>query len=266
MLARKGFPENGEPHGHMVQFYQADEAVLASNVTNFLLEGLKQGDALLVIATPERHKTFADGLRECGADTDAAVRKRRLLFPDARQTLDRFMAGGQPDWRRFERTIGALIREVRPQPDHHGLRAYGEMVGLLWKEGMFSAAVRLEQFWNQLMRAGSFHLFCAYPIDVFGKDFHAATLEPLLCAHTHLIAGGRNRDLDSAIQRGIDEVLGPNAPRPGAIPETNNPSWASMPEAESLILWLRNNLPQHADEILMRARKYYQAAPAHHLQ
>jgi hypothetical protein len=32
-----------------------------------------------------------------------------------------------------------------------------------------------------------------------------------------------------------------------------------MPEAETMILWIRNNLPQHADEILQRARQYYQS-------
>jgi hypothetical protein len=32
-----------------------------------------------------------------------------------------------------------------------------------------------------------------------------------------------------------------------------------MPEAETMILWIRNNLSKHADEILQRARRYYQS-------
>lgn len=256
MLRPENLANRQEPPGHLVQFYQPDEPQLARNVTDFLLEGFHQGDALLVIATEEHCTAFANGLRESGIDPDAAIRERRLLFPDADQTLRRFIVNGQPDWYRFERTLGALIREV--QRDHAGLRAYGEMVGLLWKEGQFSAAIRLEQFWNKLMGSGSFHLFCAYPIDVFGKEFQAANLEPLLCAHTHLVPAGRNGDLYSSIHRAMTEVLGPGDAGLAALTEDNpQPGWASMPQAETAILWLRNNLPLQADEILTRARQYY---------
>jgi MEDS: MEthanogen/methylotroph, DcmR Sensory domain len=247
----------------LVQFYKADEALLTRNVVDFLTSGLKQGDALLVITTPERNVAFSDGLSESGIDPSTAIRERKLLLADAEQTLRRFMLNGQPDRARFERTIGALIREVRPLPDHGGLRAYGEMVGLLWQKGQFAAAVQLEQLWNNLMSANAFHLFCAYPIDVFGKDFDSATLDPLLCAHTHLVPAGRNRDLNSAVHRAIDDVLGSNASELRArIEADQRPSWASIPEAESVILWLRNNLPQHADEILLQARQHYQPKPA----
>ena len=124
----------------------------------------------------------------------------------------------------------------------------------------FTAAVRLEQFWNNLMSAHALRLFCAYPIDVFGKDFQSETLDPLLCAHTHLVPAGRNGDLDSAVRRAMDEILGTNAQGVRArIDGDPQPSWASMPEAETAILWIRNNLPEHAEEILLRARQYYQS-------
>ena len=259
MLSRGSLRENHEPCGHLVQFYQADEALLTSNVVEFLLDGLEQGEVLLVITTPERNAALAGGLRESGIDPDVAVRERRLLFADAKETLRRFMVNGQPDWLRFERTIGALIREVRRHADA-GLRAYGEMVGLLWQEGQHDAAVRLEQFWNNLKSAHAFHLFCAYPIDVFGKDLDAEALDALLCAHTELLPAGRNRDLHSAIHRAMGEILGADAQGLRArIDDDPRLSWASMPEAERAILWIRNNLPQHADEILLRARGYYQS-------
>jgi hypothetical protein len=259
MIPFDSLPPSPENHEHLVQFYQADEELLTKNVVNFLLDGLEQGDALLVITTPDRNRAFATGLLEAGIDPDKSHRERRLLFADAGQTLRRFMVDGQPDWRRFERTIGALIAEVRPLPDNGGLRAYGEMVGLLWQEGQFSAAIRLEQFWNKLMGANALHLFCAYPIDVFGKDFESRALDAVLCEHTHLVPAGRHQDLDSAIHRAMDEVLGADAHQLRArIDADSQPSWACMPPAETSILWLRNNLPEQADEILLRARQYYQ--------
>jgi len=82
------------------------------------------------------------------------------------------------------------------------------MVGILWKAGRFSAAILLEQFWNDLLSRSPFNLFCAYPIDVFEQDFRPAHLDALLCAHTHLLPTAANEDLDSAIDRAMDEILG----------------------------------------------------------
>jgi hypothetical protein len=63
------------------------------------------------------------------------------------------------------------------------------MVGLLWIEGQYSAAIRLEEYWNRLLEANALCLFCAYPIDLFGCDFDLSKLQALLGAHTHLLAG-----------------------------------------------------------------------------
>ena len=50
------------------------------------------------------------------------------------------------------------------------------MVGLLWKARQFAAAIRLEQLWNKLLEQSAFSFYCAYAIDVFGKDFEVANL------------------------------------------------------------------------------------------
>lgn len=244
---------------HLVQFYAADEPMLARNVSRFLWDGLKGGDGLLVIAAPERSEALAHQLTKTGADVQAAVREGQLLFLDAQETLSKFMVAGRPDWLLFENTIRAAMQNVRALESDAGLRAYGEMVGVLWKAGQFSAAVRLEQFWNQFLRQSHVSLFCGYPIDVFDKAFQINTLDPLLCAHTHLVPAGANGDLDDAINRSMDEVLGARADGLRLLMKANfRPSWAAMPRAESSILWLRNNLEDEADEILTRARQYYQ--------
>ena len=256
MLGFNCVPENAREH--VVQFYQSDQALLTRNVTDFLSEGLKQGEAALVITTTERNAAFARELRESGVDFDAAIQKRELLFADAQQTLQRFMVDGRPDWLRFQRTIEALLREIRPQTDRNGLRAYGDMVGLLWQQRQYEAAIQLERFWNKLMTVHSFHLFCAYPIDVFGSDFDPALLDPLLSAQTQLMCTGKNQELCDAIDRAVDEVLGPNVEGWKTLLE-DKPTWASLPEAEAVILWIRRNVPQLADEILAQARRHYQA-------
>jgi hypothetical protein len=253
--------EEPAPEGeHFVQLYGADDTLLTRNITFYLGEGLKRGDGALVIATAERNEALVQALQQAGVDPEQALRKKRLLFLDAHQTLARFMVDGVPDQRRFERTLEAAISQIQAQEDS-GLRAYGEMVGILWKAGEFSAAILLERFWNDLLSRSSFNLFCAYPIDVFAGDFHADHLDALLCAHTHLIPTAANGVLESAMDQAMDEILGSKLESVRLLIQADyQPAWAAIPRAEGILFWLKNNLPEHADAIIARARQHYRLA------
>jgi hypothetical protein len=171
------------------------------------------------------------------------------------------MVARQPDRKRFEATVGALVRKLSLKAAGRGVRAYGEMVDLLWNSGASAAAIRLENLWNELLEAREFNLLCAYQIDVFDKEFQAGVLDQVLCAHTHLKPAPSNEDLDAAVNTALQEVLGARAEGLKLLIRANfRPSWAKLPHAEATVLWLRNNLPDYADEILGRARRHYRAA------
>ena len=180
-----------EPPEHLVQLYGRDDQLLTGNVTRYLLEGLKRGDGLLVIATPEHRAAIVRQVGEEDAGTEAAIRGDRLVLLDARETLDRFMVDGAPDWDLFVQTVGGICDELRGRVGGRGIRAFGEMVGLLWIEGHYSAAIQLEGYWNRLLEDSAICLFCAYPIDPFGSGFESTRLQALLGVHTHLLAGPR---------------------------------------------------------------------------
>jgi hypothetical protein len=250
-----------DSHAHVVQLYGSDERTLARHVSLYLIEGLKRRDGLLVIATEEHTEAFIQELERLGVDPEAAVGEGQLIFLDAQAMLARFMTGGQPDWNLFESAILATIGDLQTRPRQGGLRAYGEMVGVLWRAGKYAAAIRLEQFWNQLLSSHSFNLYCAYPIDVFSSEFQIAALDALLCAHTHVVPAGVTGDLETAINRSMDDLLGRRAEGLRQLMHSNlRPSWAVIPRAEANILWLRNNLPDEAESILDRARLYYHAS------
>jgi len=248
------------PHagGHFVQLYEADEPALTRNVGFYLWEGLKSGDGVLVIAPPEHRDLFRAELDRLGADTEASLRNRQLVFLDAQETLSQFLVGGQPDLRLFESRMSSAMRELCPPGDRAAQRAYGEMVGILWKAKQFAAAIRLEQFWNKLLEQASFSLYCAYAIDVFGKDFHAANLDDVLCTHTHLVPAQPNGNLETALNLAMDEVLGADAGDLRVLIKAHSrPAWAVLPSAEAILLWLRKNLPEQAEDIIARARLHY---------
>jgi hypothetical protein len=249
--------KSAEPHSHFVHF-DRDEEVLAVNVGNYLWEGLKRGDGLLVVATAQHRELFSRRLSELGAGREEAVRRRQLVFLDGFETLASLMRDGQPDWELFQSTVGSAMESVRPREGHRGLRAYGEMVGILWTQGELAAAIRLEQYWNKLLRSMAFSLFCFYPIDVFGKDFQPAALDAVFCEHTHLVPAGKVGHLEAAINRAMEDVLGPRVDDVRSLIRANfRPAWAAIPAGESIVLWLRNNLGAQAEEILDLARQYY---------
>jgi hypothetical protein len=257
---KSGAHQRSGSHRHLVQFYD-DECVLAKNVSHYLAEGLGRGEQLVVIATPGHRDAFTRELEEQGLEPAATIGQGRLLLLDAGETLAGFMVDGQPDSERFENTVGSLIRKLRAQAGDGELRAYGEMVDLLWNAGHSSAAMRLEELWNDLLSVNRFSLLCAYQIDVFGKEFQTGVLDGVLCAHTHLVSAGAKGDLDVAVNGAIEQVLGSRAKGLKLLIQANfRPSWAVIPEAEATVLWLRNNLPDYADEILARARGSYQAS------
>jgi hypothetical protein len=248
------------PHarGHFVQFYQADEAALAGNVGLYLSEGLKRGDGILLIVSAEHRELFCDHLDQLGADPAASIAARQLVVLDAQQALAEFMRNGQPDWLQFQATISRAMRQLVRTSETAGLRAYGEMVGVLWKARQFDAAIRLEQLWNKLLEQSSFSLYCAYAVDLFDEEYHLANLDGVLCTHTHLIPAEPSGALETALNLALQDVLGEKADALKVLIKANyRPSWAVMPNAETIALWLRNNLPGRAEEIMARARHRY---------
>jgi hypothetical protein len=181
-----------EAGDHVVQLYGEDDQLLAKNVSRYLAEGMRRLDGLIVIATPEHTQAIARHLAEEGASaTREAERDGRLVFLDARTTLDSLLVDGQPDQARFDSVIGGALRDVRARSGSGKLRAFGEMVSLLWVDGYHAEAERLEAQWNGLLAGSDYSLYCAYRIDLFGKDMDKSGLRSIVGAHTHVLAGSR---------------------------------------------------------------------------
>ncbi|HEX5576143.1 MAG TPA: MEDS domain-containing protein, partial [Gemmatimonadales bacterium] len=191
-----------------MQLYGSDDRLLTTNVGRYLEEGLKRGDGLLVIATPEHRSSLARHLSK-QTGYSSAVLEGRLVFLDAAATLNRFLTNGVPDAEFFGSVVGEALRTVQSNAGHAGVRAYGEMVGLLWRSGDCAAAIRLEELWNGLLAASHVSLFCSYPIDVLSPDFEASNIDALLSAHTHLLPV--DVALEDAVNRALDDVLGSGA-------------------------------------------------------
>jgi len=174
-------------HEHLVQFYEEDEELFDA-LERFLGPGLSSGEPVLVIATEAHRQRLMRTFQKF--DADGAVAAGRFLAVDARETLARILVDGMPDRDRFNRTIGELMARVtggRPAR----VRAFGEMVDLLWRDGRRGAAIQLEELWNEASAVHSFSLLCAYVIANLYKEGVDPQLQAVLHAHTHVISAPR---------------------------------------------------------------------------
>jgi hypothetical protein len=172
-------------HFHAVKFYDSPQS-LARLVGQFLAEGLNAGQPALVIATPKHREAIVADLRERAFDVDALTAAGDILVLDCAETLAAFMVDGMPNAERFEETAGAAIERVCRGRKDCTIRAYGEMVDVLWKAGQDVAAIRLEMMWNKLAMTHDFSLLCGYAMGNFYKD---AGLSAIHRQHTHVVAG-----------------------------------------------------------------------------
>jgi hypothetical protein len=145
---------------HFVQIYEADD-VFMDTLTGFVAGALRQDEGAVVIATPAHRDELSWRLECDGFDVSAAKRDERLLLLDADETISKFMRDGWPDEDKF----AEIIRDILARAGRGGrrVRAFGEMVALMWAKGYCAATVRLEHLWHQLCERESFVLFCAYP-------------------------------------------------------------------------------------------------------
>ena len=163
---------------HLVQLFD-DQESLAFAVAAFLKDGLSSGDHLLIVSTPEHWQAIASACNGGDIPADAGG---RIVWRDAAQTLRGFMHHGRPDPTLFDRTVGALVRDLAGRPAR--LRIYGEMVDLLAAEGDYRAAHELEELWNELAERVSFTLFCGYSAAHFGHPSQAHSLHAICRAHS----------------------------------------------------------------------------------
>jgi PAS domain S-box-containing protein len=182
---------------HLVRFYD-DDRILYEMVGRFIQAGIKGGDAVIVIATPEHHSGFHAALSTAGVDVAAVKKHGQMILLDAEETLGQFMTGGldhgMPDRAAFGAVIGTLIESAGASG--RGVRAYGEMVDVLLQRGNEAATLALEGLWNELLATRPFQLYCAYRFGQFGDSRHIVPFDAVCDLHSHVIpASARGKDL-----------------------------------------------------------------------
>ena len=176
---------------HFVHFYENEEFLLDA-LSGYIGPGLLAGEVCIVIATEPHINGLEARLQRSGIELPSIVSTNQYIALEAEPTLAKFMVDGEPDPRRFATVIGTLLERAtaRGRP----VRAFGEMVALLWAQGKRTAAARLEELWNDLGEKHRFSLFCAYPMSGFEHATDTSSFSEICSKHSEVIPDKRYVD------------------------------------------------------------------------
>jgi PAS domain S-box-containing protein len=144
---------------HLVQFYE-DSQTLIETLEGFIGYALRANSAGIVIATREHLDALDKRLAASGIDVAAVKQSGQYVAIEADGLLEQILKNGWPQPDLFRLKVGELIERAHAR--WRSVRAFGEMVGLLWEGGAPGAALRLESLWNDLARTQAFTLLCGY--------------------------------------------------------------------------------------------------------
>ena len=186
------------PCDHVVQIYEND-GVFLDALAGFVGGGINADDCVIVIATEAHLKALNSRLTAHGIYVESLVAEDRYIPLNAEQTLDRFMINNWPDEELFTQTISGLMKRAGKRR----VRAFGEMVAILWAEGHNGATLQLEQLWNKFCLEQAFCLFCAYPKIGFTQDINDSVT--MICdCHTKMIEGSQ-KSLTKILYRELEK-------------------------------------------------------------
>lgn len=173
------------PCDHIIQIYEND-SVFSDALAGFVGGGINAGDCCIVIATKNHLEALENRLADYGVQVGVLISEKRYFPLVAEEILSRFMVNNWPDEDLFNKTISQVIAEC--SVNNRRIRAFGEMVAILWAQGHNGATVQLEHLWNKFCEKQAFCLFCAYPKSGFTEDMNTSLMH--ICgSHSKMISG-----------------------------------------------------------------------------
>jgi hypothetical protein len=156
--------------------------------------------------------------------------------------------------------IGSAVDEVASRFSERTIRAFGEMVDLLFQRGDESAAIALEDLWNGLLEQRKVALLCAYELDVFNLDAQTSALPEIIRTHTHPRPVADTARLATAVHETLTDVVGSDAAARIYLRVAEDVPRTALPRAQAVLMWLSRHQPATAQRVLQGARSRYARA------
>lgn len=183
---------------HAVQLYEED-AFLVEILAHVVGDALENGDAVVTLATRRHQEALDERLALRRIDVGAARDLERYVTLDAETTVAALTADGEIGPDQFDRTIVPALDRAAHATVSGRVRAFGELVSVLWTRGRRDAALELEALWErEQARRRGMSLLCAYPLTAFGSADDTPRFDAMCRHHTHVAPAESYATLDSA--------------------------------------------------------------------
>jgi len=168
---------------HGVRFY-SDDGDLCRSVAAFFSEGFLLGHPALAIASAAHCAGIEACLSARGFHVPTLVRTGQLCLLDAESRLAEILVNGTIDEQRFRRLLAPMLDRAGEAGSQ--LRAYGEIVDILWKRTQPALALRLEALWNGVLRGHEdVLLLCGYDRH---NTYIDTDVEDICGQHSHVLS------------------------------------------------------------------------------
>jgi DNA-binding NarL/FixJ family response regulator len=171
------------PRRHEMLIY-SDEPLLVDAFTQFVTAALRAGTPVIAAATKPHLESLIQNLNSARLDVDAAIRERSFMPLDAAVKLSSIMVNDMPDRLHCMSTMGGYVEALRKSHgDDSRIALCGECAPVLLSQGNGEAAIRLEQFSNDLPNTDRIDFLCAYPLNLCTKQ-HEHHLKRICAEHS----------------------------------------------------------------------------------
>lgn len=241
---------------HFAQLHK-DPQVLAEAVGIFVETGLLRDEAVLVVAPLARIPSYLQRLERSDKSLQTWQKSGQLTVLDGPTLLSRFMKNDMPVWEDFREIVGQILEDSAAM-QWKGRRVYGEMVNDLWRAGHTAAAIRLEEYWNELARVYRFCLFCGYHVDSTCESTYTEPLHEIGRTHSDILTTAEDDYLWGALNTAAKEVLG--IPLSQMLMYSGCQGHAGehqLSRGHQAMLWIQRNVPDAMNKVLKRTREIY---------
>lgn len=183
---------------HVLQIYEND-AVFLQSLTEFVIDGINTEDCVITIATQEHLDGLQHSLEACHIQIDNLIAQHRYIPLNAEEVLSSFMVNDWPNEDLFKKVIYSRVKEANNA--NRKIRAFGEMVWLLWNKGFQSATIQLEYLWDQVCRIEGFSVYCAYPKSIFTEDAFSSIDK--ICRTHSMVIDGSQKDNNEVVYQSL---------------------------------------------------------------
>ena len=170
---------------HEVEFY-ADNTGFVDGFARFIEAALKEGNAVIVVATDSHQASLLQRLAADGLNIPVEIEQGSYIPLNVTDTLPNFMVNESPDPVLFRKLAGDLITEAAKgaKGEHPRVAVCGEAVHTLLVAGDLEATIMLERMWDEIAQHYEVDVLCGYFRSAFANEESISTLERVCAEHT----------------------------------------------------------------------------------